>query len=223
MDDVMRLMLERSSPRGFTGRDVERAVEDVCGCDVTSLFAAHVRRGGQELDFDRYLALIGLRAQVASAPAVFNGQPERDLRIFGWEPPGERGVRLIINHPGSIWSRAGLASGDRLVSVNGTAVATWPEFPRRAAAAANRRHHPARGAPARWAVSDHGDGDGIRTTSGSHRGARGGDGAAAGAASPMAARGAFCTTSLALTPWPVTATALTSENYSCKSTPVEQP
>lgn len=128
MDDVMRLMLERSTDRGFSGRDVERAVEDVCGCDVTPLFDAHVRRGGRELDFDRYLASVGLRARVSWAPAVFNGQPERDLRIFGWEPPGESGVRLIISHPGSVWGRAGLASGDRLVSVNGTAVATWPEF-----------------------------------------------------------------------------------------------
>jgi predicted metalloprotease with PDZ domain len=128
MDDVMRLMLERSAPRGFTGRDVERAVEDVCACDVTPLFAAHVRAGGRELDWSGYLALVGLRLQVSWAPAVFNGQPEGDLRIYGWEPPGEGGVRLVITHPGSIWSRAGLASGDRLVSVNGTAVTTWPEF-----------------------------------------------------------------------------------------------
>jgi predicted metalloprotease with PDZ domain len=128
MDDVMRLMLERATDRGFTGRDVERAVEDVCMCDVTPLFESHVRRGGRELEFDRYLASVGLRAQVSSVPAVFNGQAERDLRIFGWEPPGEGGVRLIISHPGSIWSAAGLASGDRLVSVNGTAIATWPDF-----------------------------------------------------------------------------------------------
>jgi predicted metalloprotease with PDZ domain len=128
MDDVMRLMMERATDRGFTGRDVERAVEDVCSCDVSPLFENHVRRGGRQVDFDRYLAGIGLRAQVDSAPAVFSGQPERDLRIFGWEPPGEGGVRLIITHPGSVWSRAGLTTGDRLVSVNGTAVATWPAF-----------------------------------------------------------------------------------------------
>jgi predicted metalloprotease with PDZ domain len=128
IDDVMRLMLERSTERGFVGRDVERAVEDVCGCDVTPLFEAHVRRGGQDLDFNRYLASIGLRAEVSSAPAMFNGQAERDLRMYGWEPPGDGGVRLIVSHPASIWSKAGLASGDRLVSVNGAAVATWPDL-----------------------------------------------------------------------------------------------
>jgi predicted metalloprotease with PDZ domain len=129
LDDVMRLMLERcAAERGFEGQDVERAVEDVCACDVTPLFDAHVRNGGRPIDFDRYLALIGLRARVSSAPAVWNGQPERDLRIFGWEPPGEGGVRLIITHPGSIWGSAGLHTGDRLVSVDGAAVTTWPEL-----------------------------------------------------------------------------------------------
>lgn len=127
MDDVMRLLFARADSRGFEGRDIERAVETVCGCDVTPLFDAYVRDAGS-LDFNRYLALIGLTTRVASAPAVWNGEPERDLRIFGWEPPGEGGVRLIITHPGSTWGRAGLHSGDRLMSVDGTPVATWPEL-----------------------------------------------------------------------------------------------
>src|SRR5213593_3604017 len=34
MDDVMRAMLERfSGERGFAGRDIERTVAAVCGCD----------------------------------------------------------------------------------------------------------------------------------------------------------------------------------------------
>jgi len=69
-----------------------------------------------------------LSAGGSSAPAGWNGEPERDLRIFGWEPPGEGGVRLIITHPGSTWGRAGLHSGDRLVSVDGAPIATWPDF-----------------------------------------------------------------------------------------------
>ncbi len=129
MDDVMRLALERfSGERGFDGRDLERTVEDVCRCDVTPLFDAHVRGGGRPIDFDRYLGLIGLRVEVTHAPAVFNGQPERDLRIFGWEPPIEGGVRLIITDPASIWGRAGLHSGDRLLTLNGEPVTTWPEL-----------------------------------------------------------------------------------------------
>ena len=127
MDDVMRLMLERfAGERGFNGRDVEAAVESVCGCDVTPFVEAHVRGGGQPVDFNRYLALVGLEARVTPVPAVWEGRPERDLRIFGWEPPGEGGVRLIITDPGSIWGRAGLHTGDRLVSVNDSAVTTWP-------------------------------------------------------------------------------------------------
>jgi len=127
MDDVMRLLFARGADRGFEGRDIERAVETVCGCDVTPLFDAYVRGAGP-IDFNRYLALIGLTTRVGSAPAVWNGQPERDLRIFGWEPPGEGGVRLIITDPGSIWGRAGLHSGDRLASVDGAQIATWPDL-----------------------------------------------------------------------------------------------
>ncbi len=126
MDDVMRLLFDRASDgRSVDGRGIERAVETVCGCDVTPFFDAHVR-GAAIIDFDRYLGLIGLKTAVRSAPAVWNGEAERDLRIFGWEPPGDSGVRLIITDPASIWGRAGLHSGDRLARADGERVATWP-------------------------------------------------------------------------------------------------
>jgi len=126
MDDVMRLLFERAyDERGVDGRGIERAVETVCGCDVTPFFDAYVR-GAAIIDFDRYLGLIGLKTAVRSAPAVWNGEAERDLRIFGWEPPGDSGVRLIITDPASIWGRAGLHSGDRLARADGERVATWP-------------------------------------------------------------------------------------------------
>ena len=129
IDDVMRMMLERfSGTRGFNGRDIEKTVEDVCRCDVTSLFDAHVRGGGRPIDVDRYLAMLGWRSEVDWLPAMWQNQPERDLRIWGWEPAGEEGVRLILTNPGSAWGRAGLHSRDRLVSVNGKPVRTWPEF-----------------------------------------------------------------------------------------------
>ena len=128
MDDVMRLLFERSfGSRGIDGNSIENAVEATCGCDVTPFFDAYVRNP-HVLDFDRYLALIGMKARVASAPAVWNGEAERDLRIFGWEPPGDSGVRVIINNPASIWGRAGLHSGDRLVTMDGAPVTTWPDM-----------------------------------------------------------------------------------------------
>ena len=129
MDDVMRLMLERFSlEKGFVGTDVERAVEDACGCDVTPFFDAHVR-SGSPIDFNRYLALIGLRMTVSSKPALDrNGQPEVDLGVWGWVRERDQTLRLRISRPDNIWGRAGLHTGDRVVSVNGVAVRTWPEL-----------------------------------------------------------------------------------------------
>lgn len=129
MDDVMRLMLDRfSGERGFLGPDVEGSVEEVCGCDVTPFFDAHVR-GGSPIDFDRYLALIGMRARVASEPALNReGAPVADLGIWGYERAADNSFRLRISSPDNVWARAGLRTGDRVVSVNGTPVGTWPEL-----------------------------------------------------------------------------------------------
>jgi len=140
MDDVMRLLFEQASPRRspspdgrggqgvrIDGRIIEQAVESVCGCDVTPFFDAHVRDGGA-IDFDRYFGLIGLKTRVTWGPAMYNGEPERDLRIFGWEPANDSGVRLIITNPASIWGRAGLHGRDLLVAMNGAPLRTWPEL-----------------------------------------------------------------------------------------------
>jgi predicted metalloprotease with PDZ domain len=128
MDDVMQLMLERfAGPRGFTGRDVERAVGDVCHCDVSEVFDAHVR-GAHPIDFDRYLLLAGLRAEVSWAPALDReGRPELDLRMRAFSPAVGQPLRMIIIDPASAWGRAGLHTNDRLVSIDGNAVSTWPQ------------------------------------------------------------------------------------------------
>jgi len=65
---------------------------------------------------------------VTWAPAVYNGEPERDLRMFGYEPEGDSGVKLIVSNPASIWGRAGLHSRDRLERIDGASVKTWPEL-----------------------------------------------------------------------------------------------
>jgi predicted metalloprotease with PDZ domain len=127
IDDVMRLLFNRSPP--IDGRAVEHAVETVCGCDVTPFFDAHVR-GAAAIDFDRYLALNGQETRVTWGPAVWNGEPERDLRIWAWESGGatDGSLRLVISNPVSVWARAGLHSRDRLTRVNGVPVTTWPAF-----------------------------------------------------------------------------------------------
>src|SRR5881296_3519630 len=129
MDDVMRAMLERfSGERGFAGRDIERTVAAVCGCDVRPFFETHVR-GARPIDFDRYLRLIGMRARVSWTPALDrDGRPAADLRVSAWQPPGENALSLLISNSASVWGRAGLHSGDRLVAVNGAAVPSGEEF-----------------------------------------------------------------------------------------------
>ena len=125
----MRLMLERySGERGFSGRDVERVATEVCGCaTMHTLLDAHVR-GAAPIDFDRWLALAGLRTVVAHAPALDrDGKPQVDLRVRAWQPPSGGPLRMIVTDPSSTWGRAGLHSRDRLTSINGRAMTTWPE------------------------------------------------------------------------------------------------
>ena len=129
MDDVMRAMLVRySGARGFTSRDLERTVADACGCPMQAFFDSYVRNA-RRVDFDRYLGLIGLRARVTWEPAVgADGQPSPDRRLVAWTPPGERALSLLLTDPSSAWGHAGLHTGDRVVAVNGTPIATWPDL-----------------------------------------------------------------------------------------------
>lgn len=129
LDDVMRTLSNRFTPqRGITGRDIERAVHEVCGCDAQSFFEAHVR-GARPIDFDHYLRAIGLRTQVSWSPALSNdGKPAPDLRLFALNVDGDSALRLRLTNPASAWGRAGLHTGDRLVSLDGHPVATLRDF-----------------------------------------------------------------------------------------------
>jgi predicted metalloprotease with PDZ domain len=102
------------APYRVDGRAIEQAVESVCSCDVTPFFDAHVR-GARPLSFDEYVGLIGLKTQVTWGPAMNNGEPERDLRLWGFERDSI--LRLVINNPASAWGKAGLHSRDQLVSI----------------------------------------------------------------------------------------------------------
>jgi predicted metalloprotease with PDZ domain len=120
MDDVMRLMLARyAGDHGFTGRDVERTIAEVCACNVSGFFDAHVR-GGHPIAFDDYLRYIGLRAEVTWRPALGDdGRPVADLRAFPYDLGDGLGPRLAVTDPQSAWGRAGLHSGDRIRAMNG--------------------------------------------------------------------------------------------------------
>ena len=137
MDDVMRSLFDRSSPpdplshrergNGIDGRSIQQAVESVCSCDVKPFFDAYVRKAGS-IDFDRDLGLIGLKTSITRAPAATNGEPERDLRIYGWQPDGDSVVKLVVTNPASSWGRAGLHSGDRLARIDGAPVRAVSEL-----------------------------------------------------------------------------------------------
>jgi len=125
MDDVMRRMLERhAGATGFTSRDVERVVNEVCGCNVTPIFDAHVL-GAQPIPFDAYLRHVGLRAEVTWRAALGDdGRPVTDLRAYPYDPGDGGGPRLGITNPESAWGRAGLHTGDRVRAVNGERTTT---------------------------------------------------------------------------------------------------
>jgi predicted metalloprotease with PDZ domain len=136
VDDVMRLMSARfgGAARGFTGRDVERAVAEVCGCEVGPLFARHVRgradgtRDGA-LDVAGALAPLGLRLTVAwDSAAGPDGRPSPDLRVWVQEQGGGKLPVLVVGDPAGAWARAGLHTGDRLLAMDGEAVRDWAGF-----------------------------------------------------------------------------------------------
>ena len=127
--DVMRKLSDRFTPqRGITGRDIEAAVREVCACDANSFFEAYVR-GAKPIDIDHYLRTVGMRAVVSWSPALnSDGKPAPDLRVFALNVPDDSTLRLRVTNPNGVWGRAGLHTGDRVVSVDGQPVATSTEF-----------------------------------------------------------------------------------------------
>ena len=72
-----------------------------------------------------------MRTRVRWAPAVDDsGKSVPDFRISAWMPNGEQRLRLLVRDPNSAWARAGLHTGYQLVSVNGEAMRSWPDFRR---------------------------------------------------------------------------------------------
>jgi predicted metalloprotease with PDZ domain len=130
MDDVMRLMYDRfAKKRAFTGADIERAVSDVCKCNVHRFFENHVR-GARAIDFNPLLTPLGLRVLLATAPAADStGKLYPDLRITAYDLPTGR-LRVRIMDSRTIWLSAGLHSGMEWISLNRIPIDSFPDFRR---------------------------------------------------------------------------------------------
>lgn len=128
MDEVMRKMMERfSGKKGFTSRDIQQTISEVCGCDLGSFFQDYVF-GKKPIDFDKYLRLMGLQKTLTWKDVMTDGKPSPDLRIYIWQAPNETALRVGITDPSSCWGKAGLHTGDVLRSVNDTIVKTAVDF-----------------------------------------------------------------------------------------------
>ncbi len=129
MDDVMRTMMEKySGEKGFTSRDIETIVEDVCGCDVTPFFNAHIKNAAM-LDLDKYLSMIGLKKTLTWKDAVADdGRPALDMRTYAFQKENDTTIYLAIMDPESIWGKAGLHTGYRLISVNDKPIRNTREY-----------------------------------------------------------------------------------------------
>lgn len=121
MDDVMLLMMERySGSEGFNSNKVRKTIQDVCHCDLTSFFNDHII-GSKPIDFNRYLSLIGMKYELEwkEVPGE-NGKRDPDLSVYLYrEPEGAGPFRIAVTRSNGCWAKAGLKTGDELISMNG--------------------------------------------------------------------------------------------------------
>jgi predicted metalloprotease with PDZ domain len=120
IDDLMLKMMERfSGEKGFTGKDIEQAVTDAGSCDVHTFFESYIR-GNTPVDLDKYLRLAGLKYTLTWTDVLDDDQkPVADSRLYSSISPGEKNVRLMVTDPENFWGKAGLHTGDIIVSANG--------------------------------------------------------------------------------------------------------
>jgi predicted metalloprotease with PDZ domain len=128
IDDLMRAVNARfGHGRGFTVADIRATAESVCACSFGPLFDHSVTAAG-EIDFNHYLALIGLRADLTWTISLENdGRPAVDLRAYPWLPPGATHPVLSITDTASNWGQAGLRTGDSLITINGRSTTSVSE------------------------------------------------------------------------------------------------
>jgi len=129
LDGVMRTMYKRfGGKKGFEAKDVEQAAKEVCGCDVHGFFKRYVY-DGSAVDFNAYLQLMGLQLQrFYHAAKNDKVQPLPDLRIYAWRRRGDTAIAIGLLTPNSCWGRAGLHTGDVIVSINSHPIKTERDF-----------------------------------------------------------------------------------------------
>ncbi len=129
LDDVMRKMMERfSGAQGFANRDIEQITAAICGCNVHQFFQNHIY-GNKPIDFNKYLLLAGLRSDTTWRNASDSaGNPVADLRVYSYQSPGNSAVKLRIIDPSGCWGKAGLHTGDVIVTMNKSAIKTVNDF-----------------------------------------------------------------------------------------------
>lgn len=126
LDDVMLGIAAVSG--GFSTASVRRVVATSCGCDVGPFFDQYVRGAGV-IDVNHYLALIGLRVQVDWVDAANDsGRAVPDTRVWSYQPVGGPRLLLRLSTPATSWGRAGLHTGDTLVTVNDSVIDGVPAF-----------------------------------------------------------------------------------------------
>ncbi len=118
IDDVQRALYRHARDgHGVTEGEWESVADSVCACRLESLFARVVRAPGL-IDAAPVAARLGWRMIVSDEAAVdARGVPLPDIRIAG---EAEDSVfRLVIRNAATPWARAGLVTGDVLVSLDG--------------------------------------------------------------------------------------------------------
>jgi predicted metalloprotease with PDZ domain len=119
LDDLMRALYSRyAMKRGFTTDDVEHAASEVCACNLHPFFDDYVRNA-RSPDFDRYFRSIGLQVVADTIPAADStGTRLPDIRVWAYAPKKGGRMRVMIQDPTSVWAKAGLHTGDEIVSFN---------------------------------------------------------------------------------------------------------
>lgn len=131
LDDLMRALYSGfAMKRGFTSADIERTASKVCSCNLRGFFDDYVR-GSHLVAVNHFLRSVGLRATIDTIPAADStGAPFADLRIWAYPPRTAGRMRVMIQDPASAWARAGLHTGDEIVTFNGAPVDSFPAFRR---------------------------------------------------------------------------------------------